>query len=393
MVASMGRTMMEQGGTLTRREGTLPARLAAALPPEAELLARSPGRANLIGEHTDYNGGFVLPVALDMQTVIGGIRQDVLRLRSLEEPGTVEVDLADGSGPTTGWGRYVTAVVRVLLEDGLRLRGLDGVIASDVPVGTGLSSSAAIEVAVALAVLDEPIDAVRLARLCQRAENVHVGVRSGIMDQLASAASHAGHALFIDCRSLEIRDVPVPDALRVLVVDSGQKRELASGEYNRRRDECEEAARLLGVGSLRDVDDASLVEGLPEPFRSRARHVVTENQRTLATVDALAADDRTALRRLFADSHRSLATDFAVSTPDLDTLVHVAMATEGVVASRMTGAGFGGCTVSLVGADAATAAAARVAESYAARTGRAPRWWVSRAAAGAMELLESSQAG
>ena len=385
----MGRTMMEQRGTPTRREGTLSARLAAELPADAVVLARSPGRANLIGEHTDYNDGFVLPVALEMQTVIGGIRQDSLRLRSLEERGTVEVDLADASGPTSGWGRYVTSVVRVLLEEGLRLRGLDGVVASDVPVGTGLSSSAALEVAVALAVLDEPIDAVRLALLCQRAENLHVGVRSGIMDQLASAAAHAGHALFIDCRSLEVRHVPVPDGLRVLVVDSGQKRELASGEYNRRRDECEEAARLLGVGSLRDVDDPPRTEELPEPFRSRARHVVTENKRTLATVDALRDDDRAALHRLFADSHRSLATDFAVSTPDLDTLVEVAMASEGVVASRMTGAGFGGCTVSLVEADAATDVAARVASDYAARTGRTPRWWVSRPAAGAMELLES----
>jgi galactokinase len=380
--------MMEQRGTPTLPERTLPPRLAAVLPTDAELLGRAPGRANLIGEHTDYNDGFVLPVALELQTVIGGIRSDALRLRSLEEPGTVEVNLADASGPTTGWGRYVTAVVRVLREEGLRLRGLDGVVASDVPVGTGLSSSAAIEVAVALAALDEPIDPVRLARLCQRAENVHVGVRSGIMDQLASAASHAGHALFIDCRSLELAHVAVPDALRVLVIDSGQKRELASGEYNRRRDECEEAARLLGVGSLRDVDDPAAVETLPEPLRSRARHVITENQRAVATVDALRDADREALRRLFAESHRSLATDFAVSTPELDALVEIATGTGGVVASRMTGAGFGGCTVSLVEADAATAAAERVAGDYAARTGRAPRWWVSRAGAGAMELLE-----
>jgi galactokinase len=384
----MGRTMMEQRGMPTLGEGALPPRLAAVLPSEAELLARSPGRANLIGEHTDYNDGFVLPVALEMQTVVGGTRRDGLRLRSLEEPGTVEVDLADATGPTTGWGRYVTAVVRVLLEEGLPLRGLDGVLASDVPVGTGLSSSAAIEVAVALAILAEPIAAVRLAQLCQRAENVHVGVRSGIMDQLASAASHAGHALFIDCRSLEISHVPVPDALRVLVVDSGQKRELASGEYNRRREECEEAARLLGVASLRDVDDVTRTEALPEPLRGRARHVITENERAVATVDALRGDDRHMLLQLFAESHRSLATDFAVSTPELDALVEVATATPGVVASRMTGAGFGGCTVSLVESDLATDAAERVARDYSARTGRVARWWVSRAAAGAIQLRD-----
>ena len=382
--------MMEQRETPTLRDGTLPRRLASVLPSGAELLARAPGRANLIGEHTDYNEGFVLPAALEQRTVIGGVRQERLRLRSLEEEGTVVVDLGDASGPMTGWGRYVTAVVRVLVEEGLRLRGLDGVIASDVPVGTGLSSSAAIEVAVALAILDEPIDAVRLARLCQRAENVHVGVRSGIMDQLASAAARDGHALFIDCRSLEIQHIPVPDGLRVLLVDSGQRRELASGEYNRRRDECEEASRLLGVGSLRDVDDLAAVEGLPDPFRGRARHVVLENRRALATVEALRAGDRAALGELFAASHASLATDFAVSTPELDALVEVATATDGVVASRLTGAGFGGCTVSLVEADAAPEIAARVAAAYASRTGRTPRWWVSRPGAGAIELLRGT---
>lgn len=382
----MGRTMMDQRGSPTRRESALLDRLAAVLPPGGELVTRAPGRANLIGEHTDYNDGFVLPVALEMQTVIGGVRQEHLRLRSFEEPGVVEVDLADGNGPTTGWGRYVTAVVRVLLEEGLRLRGLDGVVASDVPVGTGLSSSAAIEVAVALAILEEPIDAVRLALLCQRAENVHVGVRSGIMDQLATAASHGGHALFIDCRSLEVQHVPVPPGLRVLLIDSGQRRELVSGEYNRRREECEEAARLLGIRSLRDLDEASRLEELPEPMRSRARHVLTENARTLATVEALRADDRAALGMLFAASHASLASDFAVSTPELDALVALATATDGVVAARLTGAGFGGCTVNLVDAERAGGAGAEIGAQYTAGTGRTARWWVSRPAAGAMEL-------
>ena len=379
---------MDQRTTTRSRRPVLTDRLAAALPPNAELLSRAPGRANLIGEHTDYNEGFVLPVALELRTEVGGVVADRVRLRSLDEPGSVEVDVTDGTGPTDGWGRYVTAVVRVLLEDGRRLRGVEGVIASDVPVGTGLSSSAAIEVAVALAVLDEQVDAVELAKLCQRAENVHVGVRSGIMDQLASTAATAGHALFIDCRSLEVDHVPVPDGLRILVVDSGQRRELTGGDYNRRRDECEEAARLLGVRSLRDVSDPGAVEALPDPFRARARHVVTENARALATADALRRDDRAALAELFAASHASLARDFAVSTPELDTLVEVARATPGVVASRMTGAGFGGCTVTLVEAEAADRCSATIVAEYELRTRRTGRSWVSAPAAGAIALLD-----
>ena len=200
-----------------------------------EIVARAPGRANLIGEHTDYNDGLVLPVALELRTQVRGRRSDVVRLTSTGHAGVAVVDLATGDGPTRGWARYVTAVVRVLVDAGLALRGIDGRVSSDVPVGTGLSSSAALEVAVALAVLEEPIDAVALARLCQRAENEHVGVRSGILDQLASAGATRGAALFIDCRTLETEAVRVPDGLRVLVVDSGQRRDLATGDYNRRR--------------------------------------------------------------------------------------------------------------------------------------------------------------
>jgi galactokinase len=365
-------------------------RFAGALPSGATTLGRAPGRANLIGEHTDYNEGFVLPVALELDTVVGGLVAENVTLTSLDEPGTVQVDLRDGSGPTEGWGRYVTAVVRVLREEGLALRGVDGVVASDVPVGTGLSSSAAIEVAVALAVLAEPIDAVRLAQLCQRAENVHVGVMSGIMDQLASTAARDGHALFIDCRTLALDHVPVPEDLRILVIDSGQRRELSGGDYNRRREECEDAARLLGVPSLRDVADVGDIERLSDPLRARARHVVSENARTLATVDALRRDDRAALGELFAASHASLATDFEVSTAELDLLVTIARATPGVVGARMTGAGFGGCTVNLVEADAAEDAARAIVADYARRSDRAPRWWVSRAAPGAMELAAAS---
>ncbi|MDQ2689101.1 MAG: galactokinase [Chloroflexota bacterium] len=372
-----------------RHDPALRDELRSLLPADADIVAHAPGRANLIGEHTDYNDGFVLPAALELRTVVAGDRADHVRLRSIGRGRAIEVDPADGSGPTRGWGRYVTAVVRTLLEDGRRIRGLDGIIASNLPSGTGLSSSAALEVAVALALLDEPIEPVALARLCQRAENVHVGVRSGIMDQLAAVAAASGSALLIDCRTLETTDVAIPDDLRLLVVDSGQRRSLARGDYNRRREECEEAARLLGVASLRDAT-AELVDAtdLPEPLAARARHVVTENRRVLDTVDALGRDDRPRLGELFAASHASLATDFAVSTPALDALVDIAGGTDGVIAARMTGAGFGGCTVNLVEAERAAAALAAITSAYQAQTGRRARGWISAPSAGALGAAE-----
>ena len=367
----------------------LPAALAAVLPPDAALLGRAPGRANLMGEHTDYNDGFVLPAALGMSVMVGGRPTDgEIKLRSIGSRDSVVVDPSDGSGPTSGWGRYVTAVVRVLLEEGLPIRGIDGVIASDLPSGTGLSSSAALEVAVALAILEEPIDPVTLARLCQRAENVHVGVRCGIMDQVASVSAHAGSALLLDCRSLAMAHVPIPAGLELLVVDSGQHRSLGNGGYNRRRTECEEAARLLGVASLREVERVEELARLPAPLDARARHVVSENARTLATADALRRDDRSALRSLFERSHASLAIDFAVSTPPLDTLVELADATDRVVGARMTGGGFGGCTVNLVEVDLPDADVARLVARYQERTGLRARYWRSPASSGALELRD-----
>lgn len=353
----------------------------------SDVVSTAPGRANLIGEHTDYNDGFVLPVALDLRTTLTGRRSERVELRSEGHREAVAVDLATGDGPTEGWGRYVTAVVRVLRDVGLRMAGIEGTISSTVPVGTGLASSAALEVAVALAVLDEPIDAVSLARLCQRAENEHVGVRSGIIDQLASAGALEGTALFVDCRSLATETVPVPDDLRILVADSGQRRELSAGDYNLRRSECEEAARRLGVASLRDVGEEALAHlDLPEPLPGRVRHVVTENARVVAACDALRAGDLQALGALFAASHASLATDYAVSTPRLDALVDAAAGVDGVMAARMTGAGFGGCIVALVEADRADAAAAAVTRRYAERTGHEARAWVSGAGPGALAL-------
>ncbi|MDP9466837.1 MAG: galactokinase [Actinomycetota bacterium] len=366
--------------------------LLAAPPADADVLVRAPGRANLIGEYTDVNEGWVLPVALELATVMAGrAGGGVLRLRSLDLPGegTVEIDLTTGRGPSSGWGRYATAVVEVLREQGRAVRGFDGVLASDVPIGAGLSSSAALEVAVALAVLDEPVDPMALAQLCQRAENVGVGVQSGLMDQLASTGSQAGTALLLDCRELTIDHVPMPEGLAVLVVDSAVSRDLSSSAYNERRAQCEQAAADLGVRSLRDATLGALEErwsSMDDVVRRRARHVVTENARVLELAELLRSGDRGPLGGLLAASHESLAQDFEVSTPELDQLVASAVATPGVVGSRMTGAGFGGCTVSLVEFDGAEQVRDEVCRRYAEASGRQPRAWVSTAADGASSI-------
>ena len=363
--------------------------LLAAPPADADRVVRAPGRANLIGEYTDVNEGWVLPVALELATVLAGRSGgDVLRLRSLDLPdeGTVEIDLASGAGPSDGWGRYATAVVQVLREQGRAVCGFDGVLASDVPIGAGLSSSAALEVAVALAVLDEEVDPLALAQLCQRAENEGVGVQSGLMDQLASTGSSAGAALLLDCRELTTEHVPLPDGLGVLVVDSAVSRDLSSSAYNERRAQCEQAAADLGVRSLRDASLDALEErwsSMDDVVRRRARHVLTENARVLEMAAALRARDAAPLGALLAASHDSLARDFEVSTPELDQLVAAAVATPGVVGSRMTGAGFGGCTVSLVEVERAQEVREEVLRRYAEASGRTPRGWVSTAADGA----------
>jgi galactokinase len=365
----------------------LPPRVAEAAGPGAWLAFRAPGRANLIGEHTDYNDGFVLPVALESATWVCGRPADgVLRLDSLDRPGTVEVDLATGAGPTEGWGRYVTAVVRALRDADADLRGFTGVLASDLPLGGGLSSSAALELAVAKAVLASDLPDVELARICLRAEDHYVGMHVGIMDQLTSAASRAGHALLIDCRSLALRPVPFPRSLRVVVLDSAVPRELADSEYNARRAQCEQAASALGVAALRDADPEMLErhrQRLDEVVYRRARHVVTENARVLVAAAALEEGRVAELGPLFAAAHRSMAEDYEASIPELDLLVSLAAETGGVRAARLTGAGFGGCTVNLVEVDRAEAAAAEILDRYQAATGRQGRAWVSTPADGA----------
>ena len=303
----------------------------------------APGRVNLIGDHTDHTGGLVLPLAIDLgTTVVGSPGGDVVTLHSaLEaEPAVVALDVADPAGVSPSWARYVAGVVAELRPP----TGFTGTVDTTLPVGGGLSSSAALEVAVALALgfSGSPLE---LARLCQRAEQRASGVPCGIMDQLASAAGVAGHALRIDCTSLSVTAVPVPHDLEVLVVDSGQRRALATSAYADRAGACEAAQALLGPLASASLD---AVASLPdEVVRRRARHVVTENARVDQMVAAMAADDRAGIAATMTASHASLRDDFEVSTPELDALVRRLATVRGVVGARLTGAGFGGCVVAV----------------------------------------------
>ena len=306
--------------------------------------AWAPGRVNLIGDHTDHTGGLVLPMAIDLGTMVSGQRGgDAVELRSPieREPAVVPLDVTDPASVSPGWARYVAGVVAELRP----ATGFVGVVATTLPVGAGLSSSAALEVAVALALGFEG-SALELARLSQRAEQRASRVPCGIMDQLASAAGVAGHALRIDCTSLVVQPVPLPDDLEVVVVDSGQRRELATSAYAERAAACQ--AAQAAIGPLREATVAD-IDVLPdEAIRRRARHVITENARVDQLAEALISGDRASMADAMAASHRSLRDDFEVSTAVLDDLVHRLTSIDGVIGARLTGAGFGGCAVALV---------------------------------------------
>jgi galactokinase len=339
---------------------------------------RAPGRVNLIGEHTDYNDGFVLPLAIGLECLVRVSPRDDAAVRAVSEnaEGAVEVGR---EGPA--WGRYVEAVASVLAERGRPAIGADLVIDSTVPVGAGLSSSAALEVGVALALCDVAsfaLPPLELARACQEAEQRASGVPCGIMDQLASISGRAGRAVLIDCRSLEVEPITLPDGVTVVVVHSGLPRVVAESAYAERRAECERVAASLGLPALRD---ATLEQVADEP---RARHVVSENERVLAAVDALRAGNPEALGPMLTASHASLRDDFEVSTPELDLLV-AELERAGALGARLTGAGFGGCVVALVlgRSDEAARIAAVATSRYASETGLEPQTYLCRAVDGA----------
>ena len=363
-------------------------------------VVRAPGRVNLIGEHTDYNEGFVLPAAIDLEIRIAYVPSDDRRVDLVRlDAGTRDGFHLDSARPKAGtWLDYVAGTAWALDEAGLPLTGLRGVITTTLPANAGLSSSAAIELASAWALLDRAaptVDPFTLARLCQRAENAYVGVQSGLMDQFAESCGVADSALFLDCRSHEWRAIRLPADVALVVCHTGSPRHLGGSEYNLRRSQCEAAVAALAandpsVRSLRDVtlDMLAAAEGDLDPvaFR-RARHVVTEDLRVEVTVAALASGDLAAVGRLFAESHASLRDDFEVSSPELDAMVEIATGVPGVIAARMTGAGFGGCTVNLVRPDAIDALRAAVERRYPASTGLTPLVLPVHAAAGAGRIV------
>ena len=306
--------------------------------------AFAPGRVNLIGDHTDHTGGLVLPMAIDLGTTVEGTSggdRVVLRSPVEPEPAVVPLDVGDPAESSPGWARYVAGVVAELRP----AVGLDGTVRTTLPVGAGLSSSAALEVALALA-LGFQGTAVDLARIGQRAEQRASGVPCGIMDQLASAAGVEGHALRIDCTTLELTPVPIPAGLEVVVADSGQRRQLATSAYAERAAACQ--AAQAAIGPLREATVADL-QAIGDPIvRRRARHVITENARVDELAAAFTTGDRSVMREAMAASHASLRDDFEVSTTVLDALVTALMAVDGVIGARLTGAGFGGCVVALV---------------------------------------------
>ena len=354
---------------------------------DAVHIVRAPGRVNLIGEHTDYNEGFVLPAAIDLGVTIAFVPTDDRRVEiALAASGERDVFDLDAIGQRRGtWIDYIAGTGWALTKAGVETRGLRGIIAADLPAGAGLASSAALELAAAWALVggERPaIEPMSLARLAQRAENEYVGVGCGLMDQFAAVFGRVDHALFLDCRTLVHRPIPLPvDDIALVVCHTGTPRRLEASGYRDRRAECDRAvealARLDGrVRSLRDATPELLEMARDRmdavAFR-RARHVATENARVLATIDALEASDLASVGRLFAESHSSLRDDFEVGSPELDALVEIATSVPGVVASRMTGAGFGGCTVNLVARDAVGRLREAIDREYSARTGRRAR--------------------
>ena len=355
--------------------------------PERETWFRAPGRVNLIGDHTDYNEGFVLPVAIDLACTVRARRRDdgIVRVTSQDADGVIEL-AADGSTLPeevgVDWGKYAAGVVGTLAERGRPPVGIDAVASSTIPLGAGLSSSAALEVALALALCDAAdfeLTQLELALACQAAEQVATGVPCGIMDQLTSLAGKHNHALLIDCQSLEITPIRLPPTLAVLILHSGTSRSLMESAYAERRDSCESLAALLGLSSLGEANAEPVAD---EP---RGRPVVSVNARVLAAARALEDGDLATLGELLNESHESLRDDFEVSTPELDALV-VALREAGASGARLTGAGFGGCVVGVADRSVAERIVETAAGRYWAGSGHMPRAYVFRGVDGAEQI-------
>lgn len=318
---------------------------------EPELVVQAPGRVNLIGEHTDYNEGFVLPMALPFATAVA-LTPHASRHINVASEGfeSVSFDI-DEPLADHGWGRYVHGIAQLLTNDGHATTGWTGCIATDIPTGASLSSSAALEVATGLATVTAAgatIGPVELAKAAQRVENDLLGLPSGIMDQLASAACTAGCAVRIDCRDLSLDDVMLPSDVTVVILDTGTRRELLDSEYAARQADCKAAAAAIGVDTLRDAVVADLDAIGDERVRRRARHVITANHRVAAAVDAMQSNDSATLGQLMTESHASLRDDFEVTGPALDAIVALANTIDGCHGARMTGGGFAGCAIALV---------------------------------------------
>jgi galactokinase len=369
---------------------------------DPQWMAAAPGRVNVIGEHTDYNEGFVFPMAIDRYTVIAAAPAETgasrIQIRSTgdEERAIIDLSTPLKPAPKGAWYNYPMGVVAGFIAKGIRPPSFDALVASTVPIGGGLSSSAALEVSTATiieAMTGQILDPVDKALLCQKAEHDFAGMPCGIMDQFISVMGRKDHILLLDCRSRETKLVPMTDpSVALLITNTNVKHELTGGEYAKRRAECEEAARILGVKSLREADAATLEQNrgkMNEVVYRRAKHVIGEIERTVHAAEGVRASNWATVGQLMYASHASLRDDYEVSCPELDAVVDIALnigAAGGVHGCRMTGGGFGGCTVALVQADKVDAISSTIAAEYEKRTGIKPTLFVSRPADGAKVL-------
>lgn len=353
-------------------------------------ITKSPGRVNLIGEHTDYNDGFVLPMAINYGTWVAlQPRKDSrVNIFALDMGESLDFDLNNIKRGDNSWQEYITGVAWALKEEGHQLSGWEGVFSGDVPIGAGLSSSASLELALAQAfslVSGIEWDPAQMALTCQKAENQWVGVSSGIMDQMISASGKENFALMIDCRSLETQQVPLPQETRIVILDTSTRRGLVNSAYNERREQCETVAQYFGVKALRDITLAQLEsekDRLNELLYRRAKHVVSGNQRVMEAVEALTVGDAAALGELMNKSHISMRDDFEISREEMDQMVEIAQNQPGCFGARMTGGGFGGCAVALVMEDQVNIFQENVSKLYQEKTGLDPKVYISYATDG-----------